>query len=55
MWLGIHKFINFIQPIRMGVARHSWACQKEFPSLNLQYIRTNVSYDGDFLLLGWYL
>ena len=28
MWLGIHKYICFIQFIHMGMVRHNWALQK---------------------------
>ena len=28
LWLDVHKYIYMIQSIHMGVARHTWTCQK---------------------------
>ena len=52
--LGIHKYIYIIQSIHMCVVRYTWACQKLFPILNLQYVKTELSCDADFLHMGRY-
>ena len=49
MWLGMHKYIYMIQSIHVGVFRHTWVCQKLFRILKMQYVKTELSYDGDFL------
>ena len=41
-----------IQSIYMGVVRDIWACQKWLPILNLQYVKTELSYDDDFMHMG---
>ena len=32
----------------MTVARLTWACQKYFQILNLEYVNSELSYDTDF-------
>ena len=44
--------IYFIQSIHMSVVRHTWAFQKSFPVLIMQYFKTILSYDPDFLNAG---
>ena len=41
-----------IQFIHMGEVRYIWACQKRLPILNLQYVKTELSYDYDFMHMG---
>ena len=36
----------------MGVVRHTLAFQKQFSVLNLQYVKTELSYDADFIVYG---
>ena len=38
-----------IQSIHMGLVRHTWVTQ--FSILNLQYVKTGLSYDVDFLFM----
>lgn len=35
----------------MVVVRHTWACQKQFLILNLQYVKIDLYYDTNFLIL----
>ena len=41
-----------IQSIHMCVVRHTWASQKFFPILSLQYVKTEMRYDADLLHVG---
>ena len=50
--LGTHKYIYMIQSIHMDVVRHNGACLNYFPMLNLQYVKTKLSYDADFFACG---
>ena len=52
MWLGTHKYIYTIHSIHMDVVRHTGACQKYFRILNLQYGKTKLSYDAEFLFVS---
>ena len=52
VWLGIHKYIYMTQSIHMSVIKYIWVCRKQFPLLNLQYAKTELSYDVDFLHMG---
>ena len=49
MWLGICNYNYMIQSFHLGVISHKGLCQKYFPKLNLQYFKTELSYDGNFL------
>ena len=49
---GIHRYIYTIQFIHMGAIRHTSACYKYFLILNLQYVKTELSYDANFLHMG---
>ena len=42
--------LYLIQFIHMGVVRHTWAFQKQFSMLNLQYVITELSYDANSFL-----
>ena len=55
MWVAIHGYIYLIQSIYMVLDRHNWACQKQFPWSKPQYVKSNVSYDTDFLHVGRHL
>ena len=52
IWLGTHKYIYMIQSIHMDVVRHKGACLNYCPILNLQYVKTKLSYDADFFACG---
>ena len=45
---GLHKSISVTQSIHMGVVRRTWSYQKQFPIFNVQYVKAELSYDGDF-------
>ena len=49
MYIGIHKYIFMIQSINTGVVRHTWVYKKSLGILNLQLVKTELSYDVDFL------
>ena len=40
-----------IKPIQMSVVGHTWACQKKFSIFNLQYVKTELSYDRNFFCI----
>ena len=50
--MDTYKYIYLIQSLHMDVIRHTWICQKQFPILNQQYVKTEFGYDVDFLYLG---
>ena len=52
MRLGIHKIIYLIHSIHIGVVYLTSACQEWFSILNLEYDKTELSYDTDFLYMG---
>ena len=52
MWLGIQKYICLIQLVLMSMVRQTWVFQKEFLILKLQYAKTELSYDVDFVHTG---
>ena len=52
MWLGVHKYICLIQSWHVGVARSTCGCQKQFQISNLQYVKTELLSDADFLDMG---
>ena len=39
------SYIYLNQFIHMGVVRHTWICQKKFPILDMQYVKTEMSFD----------
>ena len=41
--------ISLIQFIQMSVVKHTWVFEKQLSILNLQYFKTELSYDSDFL------
>ena len=52
MRLGIHKIIYLIHSIHIGVVNLTSACKEWFSILNLEYVKTELSYDTDFLYMG---
>ena len=51
-WVGIHKYICLIQSWYVGVARCTCGCQNQFQISNLQYVKTELLSDTDFLDMG---
>ena len=52
MCLAIQKYIYLIQPIHMGVIRHTLAFQNEFTTLKMQYAKADLINVADFLHIG---
>ena len=55
LWLFVLKYISVIQFIHMDLVRCTWTCQMEFPMLNMQYFKIELSFNADFLHMSSFL
>ena len=52
-WLK--AYVDRFESIQKSLVRHTWESQKLFPVLNPQDVKTELSYDVVFLLMGRHL